>query len=64
MKRGAELPSPPGEDESEHTGDRQSTENAQRGSPPKRREAQITFISLNQADGQGVTLKRQTDSAQ
>jgi hypothetical protein len=63
MKRGAELPTPPGEDESQHAGDRQRTENAQHGSPTKRRQAQTTFISLNEADGRRVKLERQTDSA-
>ena len=63
MKRGAELPTPPGEDESEYAGDRQSTKNAQQDSPTKRRKAGTTFISLNEADGRRVKLERQTDSA-
>ncbi len=63
MKRGAELPTPPGEDEAEHARYRQSTENAQQDSPTKRRKARTTFISLNETDGRRVKLERQTDSA-
>jgi hypothetical protein len=58
------LPPSPGEDESQHASDRQSAENAQHGSPTKRRQSQTTFISLGKADGQRVKLERQTDSAQ
>ena len=64
MKRGAELPTSPREDEPQYARDRQSTEKAQRGSPTKRRQGQITFVSLSEADGRRGELERQTDSAQ